>query len=136
MVRPIIKNQKFLAKKSVPATEADMKIGADLMDTFLAHKDECVGLAANMIGWLKRIIVVDAAFAPLLMYNPVIIEKEGQYIAEEGCLCLPGERKATRYAKITVAYQDHAFKPQKTTFTGYVAQTIQHEIDHCNGVLI
>lgn len=136
MVRPIIKHQGFLAKKSIPATEEDMKIGTDLMDTFLAHKEECVGLAANMIGWSKRIILVDANFAPLLMYNPVITKKEGPYETEEGCLCHEGERKIIRYEKITVTYQDHAFKPQKQTFTGYVAQIIQHEVDHCNGILI
>ena len=136
MVRPIIKNQGFLARKSLPATEKDMMIGADLLDTFLAHKDECVGLAANMIGWLKRIILVDASFAPLLMYNPVITKKEEPYETEEGCLCLEGERKTIRYNKITVMYQDHAFKPQKQTFTGYVAQIIQHEVDHCNGIVI
>ena len=136
MVRPIIKNEIFLAKKSAAATEADMEIGADLLDTFLAHKEDCVGLAANMIGWLKRIIIVDASFAPLLMYNPVITKKEGPYETEEGCLSLEGERKTIRYEKITVMYQDHAFKPQKQTFTGYVAQIIQHEVDHCNGIVI
>ena len=105
MVRPIIKSERFLAKKSLPATPADMHIGGDLMDTFRAHKEECVGLAANMIGWLKRVIVIDASFAPLLMYNPVIIKKEGPYETEEGCLCLEGERKTIRYQKITVTYQ-------------------------------
>ena len=136
MVRPIIKSERFLAKKSLPATPEDMHIGGDLMDTFRAHKDECVGLAANMIGWLKRVIVIDASFAPLLMYNPVITKKEGPYETEEGCLCLEGERKTIRYQKITVTYQDHAFKPQKQVFTGYVAQIIQHEVDHCNGIVI
>ena len=136
MVRPIIKHQGFLAKKCKPATEADKMIGADLMDTFLAHKEECVGLAANMIGWSRRIIVVDASFAPLLMYNPVITKKEGPYETEEGCLCLEGERKTIRYEKIELEYLDHAFKPQKHTFTGYVAQIIQHEVDHCNGIVI
>ena len=136
MVRPIIKSERFLAKKSLPATPADMHIGGDLMDTFRAHKEECVGLAANMIGWLKRVIVIDASFAPLLMYNPVITKKEGPYETEEGCLCLEGERKTIRYQKITVTYQDHAFKPRKQVFTGYVAQIIQHEVDHCNGIVI
>ena len=136
MVRPIIKNEKFLSRKSIPATTADAYIGGDLMDTFRAHKEECVGLAANMIGWLKRVIVVDAGFAPLLMYNPSIIKKEGPYETEEGCLCLEGERKTTRYQKITVTYMDHAFKPKKEEFSGYIAQIIQHEVDHCDGIII
>ena len=136
MVRSIVRHEGFLARKSTPATEADMNIGTDLMDTLLAHKDECVGLAANMIGWLKRIIVVDAGFAPILMYNPVLIKKEGPYETEEGCLSLDGERKTVRYEKITVTYRDHAFKLQTKQFSGYVAQIIQHEIDHCNGIVI
>ena len=136
MVRPIIKSQGFLAKKSVPATPDDKKIATDLLDTFLAHKDECVGMAANMIGWSKRIIIVDVGFAPLVMYNPVITKKEAPFETEEGCLCLEGERKVTRFARIEVEYQDHAFKPQKQTFTGFVAEIIQHEVDHCNGIVI
>ena len=136
MVRPIIKNKGFLAKKSAPATQDDARIAQDLLDTFLAHKDECVGMAANMIGWLKKIIVVDLGFALVIMYNPLILKKEGPYEAEEGCLCLEGEKKTTRYARIEVAYMDHAFRLQKQVFTGYNAQIIQHEIDHCNGIVI
>ncbi|MBQ7796230.1 MAG: peptide deformylase [Lachnospiraceae bacterium] len=136
MVRTIIRNKGFLARKSTRATEADAKIASDLMDTFLANKENCVGMAANMIGWLKNIIVVDAGFAPLVMYNPIITKKEGPYETEEGCLCHEGERKTIRYERITVMYQDHAFKPQKQTFSGYVAQIIQHEVDHCNGIVI
>ncbi len=136
MIRPIIKSQGFLAKKSAPATAADARIAQDLLDTFQAHRDECVGMAANMIGWLKKIIVVDLGFAPIIMYNPLILKKEGPYEVEEGCLCLEGERKTIRYARIEVAYMDHAFKLQKQVFTGYNAQIIQHEIDHCNGIVI
>ena len=136
MVRTIIRNKGFLARKSTRATEADAKIASDLMDTFLANKENCVGMAANMIGWLKNIIVVDAGFAPLVMYNPIITKKEGPYETEEGCLCHEGERKTIRYERITVMYQDHAFKPQKQTFSGYVAQIIQHEVAHCNGIVI
>jgi len=136
MVRPIVKNKGFLAKKSAPATQDDARIAQDLLDTFLAHKDECVGMAANMIGWLKKIIVVDLGFAPVIMYNPMILKKDGPFETEEGCLCHEGEKKVTRYAIIEVAYMDHAFKLQKKVFTGFNAQIIQHEIDHCNGVLI
>ena len=136
MVKQIVKNPLFLSRKSIPATEADLKIGTDLMDTFLAHREDCVGLAANMIGHLRRVILVDASFAPLVMYNPMITHKEGPYETEEGCLSLEGVRKTIRYEKITVTYQDHAFKPQTNTFTGYVAQIIQHEVDHCDGILI
>lgn len=136
MVRPIIKSKGFLAKKSVAATQDDARIAQDLLDTFQAHKDECVGMAANMIGWLKKIIVVDLGFAPIVMYNPLILKKEGPYETEEGCLCHEGEKKVTRYARIEVAYMDHSFKLQKQVFTGYNAQIIQHEVDHCNGILI
>lgn len=136
MVRPIIKNKSFLAKKSAPASKADAQIAQDLLDTFLAHKDECVGMAANMIGSLKRIIVVDLGFAPVIMYNPMIMKKDGKFDTEEGCLCLEGEQKVTRYAVIEVAYIDHAFKLQRKVFTGFNAQIIQHEIDHCNGIVI
>ena len=136
MVRPIIKNKSFLAKKSAPASKADAQIAQDLLDTFLAHKDECVGMAANMIGFLKRIIVVDLGFAPVIMYNPMIMKKDGKFDTEEGCLCLEGEQKVTRYAVIEVAYIDHAFKLQRKVFTGFNAQIIQHEIDHCNGIVI
>ena len=138
MVKPIIKSPAFLARKSVPATgsEQDKKIAADLVDTLLAHRDECVGMAANMIGWSKRIIVVDLGFAPIVMYNPVITVKEGPFETEEGCMCHEGEKKVTRYARIEVVYQDHAFQPKKQVFTGYVAEIIQHEVDHCDGILI
>ena len=98
MVRPIIKNKNFLARKSAPASQADARIAQDLLDTFLAHKDECAGMAANMIGYLKKIIIVDLGFAPVIMYNPMITKKEAPFETEEGCLCLEGEQKVTRYA--------------------------------------
>lgn len=136
MVRPIVKNINFLARKSTPATEADKHIAEDLLDTFLAHRDECVGMAANMIGKLKRIIIVDMGFAPIIMYNPVITVKEGPFDTEEGCLCHEGEKKVTRFARIEVEYLDHAFQPKKQVFTGFLAEIVQHEVDHCNGILI
>ena len=136
MVKQIVRDVFFLAQKSEPATKADLQVGRDLMDTLRANRERCVGMAANMIGWLKRIIVVDLGFAPVIMYNPLILKKEGPFETEEGCLCHEGEKKVTRYAVIEVAYMDHAFKLQKKVFTGFNAQIIQHEIDHCNGVLI
>ena len=136
MVRPIIKNQGFLARKSLPATEKDMMIGADLMDTFLAHKDECVGLAANMIGTSKCIIVFDDEGRYAEMFNPEIIAQSGAYETEEGCLSLDGERRCRRYTKIKVRWQSRDGKVKIKNFTGRTAQIIQHEMDHCEGKII
>jgi len=108
----------------------------DLLDTLKAHNDGCLGLAANMIGVKKRIIVVNTGFMNLAMINPVITNKIGPYDAEEGCLSLVGARKTTRYEQIEVAYEDQNFKKKKGKFNGWVAQIIQHEIDHCDGVII
>ena len=136
MIRPIIHDPLFLAQKSEPATEADRQIIPDLMDTLRANLDRCVGMAANMIGEKKRIIVFCNGPMQMIMINPVITAKTGEYEAEEGCLSLAGVRKAKRWQKITVKYQDQAFKQRTGTFEGFTAQIIQHEIDHCNGVLI
>ena len=136
MIRPIIHDPLFLAQKSEPATEADRQIITDLMDTLRANLDRCVGMAANMIGEKKRIIVFCNGPMQMIMINPVITAKTGEYEAEEGCLSLAGVRKAKRWQKITVKYQDQAFKQRTGTFEGFTAQIIQHEIDHCNGVLI
>ena len=136
MIRPIIHDSLFLAQKSEPATEADRQIITDLMDTLRANLDRCVGMAANMIGEKKRIIVFCNGPMQMIMINPVITAKTGEYEAEEGCLSLAGVRKAKRWQKITVKYQDQAFKQRTGTFEGFTAQIIQHEIDHCNGVLI
>lgn len=136
MIRPIIHDPLFLAQKSEPATEADRQIITDLMDTLRANLDRCVGMAANMIGEKKRIIVFCNGPMQIIMINPVITAKTGEYEAEEGCLSLAGVRKAKRWQKITVKYQDQAFKQRTGTFEGFTAQIIQHEIDHCNGVLI
>ena len=126
----------FLAMKSEPADEADRQTIDDLIDTLQAHRDHCVGMAANMIGMRKRIIVFRRGPMPMIMVNPQITAKSGPYDTEEGCLSLTGVRKTKRYKKITVKYQDQAFKQQTGTFEGFTAQIIQHEIDHCDGILI
>ena len=136
MVRPIIHDPLFLAQKSEPATEADRQIITDLMDTLRANLDRCVGMAANMIGERKRIIVFCSGPMQMVMVNPQIIAKSGEYETEEGCLSLAGVRKTKRYRKITVRYLDQAFHPRTGSFEGFTAQIIQHEIDHCDGILI
>ena len=136
MVQPICRDIIFLARKSEPATPEDLPIGQDLLDTLEAHRDGCVGMAANMIGRAKRIIVFLDGGAPTLMYNPEILKASEPYEAEEGCLSLDGTRKTTRYQKIKVRYQNEAFQTRLKSYTGWTAQIIQHEIDHCNGILI
>lgn len=136
MVKTIVKDIFFLNQKSELATIADKQVGVDLLDTLNAHEKECVGMAANMIGVKKNIIVVNIGFANLVMFNPRIIKKIKPYETEEGCLSLVGIRKTTRYEEITVEYEDMNFKKQKGTYLGFVAQIIQHEIDHCNGIVI
>ena len=136
MIQPIMKDVFFLQQKSEPATEADRQVIVDLLDTLRANAAGCVGMAANMIGVRKRIIVVNLGLMNLAMVNPEIVSKKRPYTAEEGCLSLVGVRKTTRYEEIEVAYLDQNFKPQKQKFTGWTAQIIQHEVDHCDGVLI
>ena len=136
MVQPICKDVIFLARKSEPATPEDILIGQDLLDTLNAHRDGCVGMAANMIGKAKRIIVFLDGDTPTVMYNPEVVKASEPYEAEEGCLSLNGTRKTTRYRKIKVRYQNAAFQTRLKSYTGWTAQIIQHEIDHCNGVLI
>ncbi len=136
MVKAIMKDVFFLSQKSEPATEADKQVGQDLLDTLQAHKHECVGMAANMIGVRKNIIVVDMGFMPLVMFNPVITRKSGKFEAEEGCLSLVGVRKTIRYKDITVEYEDMNFKKQKMNLSGWTAQIVQHECDHLKGVII
>ena len=137
MVRELVHDPILLARKSADATKEDLEIGRDLLDTLLAHREGCVGMAANMIGQLKRIIVFDNGGVPALMFNPEIIKASGEYEAEEGCLSLlGGPRKTKRYQKIKVRYQTEAFQTRLKTFEGWTAQIIQHEIDHCNGILI
>ena len=136
MIQPIMKDPIFLAQKSVPATKEDLQVAQDLLDTLTAHKDGCVGMAANMIGVSKRIIAFDNEGKYMVMFNPEIVKRSEPYEAEEGCLSLPGTRKAKRYRSIKVQYQNDQFQTRFKSFTGWTAQIIQHEIDHCNGVLI
>ena len=137
MIRPIMKDPIFLAQKSADASPEDADIGRDLLDTLAHHADGCVGMAANMIGRAKRIIVFTGDDGKnVLMYNPEILRASGRYEAEEGCLSLNGTRKALRWKSIKVSYLNEEFRPQIKTFSGFTAQIIQHEIDHCMGVLI
>ena len=136
MIRQIVHDPLFLAVKSDQATEADRPVITDLLDTLRANLDRCVGMAANMIGIRKRIIVFCNEPLLMIMINPQITAKSGEYEAEEGCLSLEGTRKTKRYRKITVRYQDQLFRQRVGTFEGFTAQIIQHEIDHCDGVLI
>ena len=137
MIKELIHDPIFLAQKSETATEADLETAQDLLDTLTAHKDNCVGMAANMIGVRKNIICFDNEGKYLTMFNPQIIKFSGEYETEEGCLSLlGGPRKTKRYKKIKVQYQNDEFKVRIKTFEGWSAQIIQHEIDHCNGVLI
>ena len=136
MVQEIMKDEAFLAQKSSPASQEDLPIARDLLDTLTAHKDGCVGMAANMIGMNKRVIVFDNEGTYMVMFNPEIVKKSGPYQAEEGCLSLSGVRKAKRWKSIKVQYQNEKFQTRFKTFIGWTAQIIQHEIDHCEGVLI
>ena len=136
MVREIMRDEAFLSQKAEPATLEDLPVAQDLLDTLTAHKDGCVGMAANMIGVCKRIIVFDNEGKYTVMFNPEIIKKSGSYEAEEGCLSLTGIRKAKRWQSIKVQYQNEQFQTRFKTFTGWTAQIIQHEIDHCEGLLI
>ena len=136
MIQPIMKDPIFLAQKSAPATKEDLQVAQDLLDTLTAHKDGCVGMAANMIGVSKRIIAFDNGGKYMVMFNPEIVKRSEPYEAEEGCLSLPGTRKTKRYRSIKVRYQNGQLQTRFKTFTGWTAQIIQHEIDHCNGVLI
>ena len=136
MVRDIIHDPVFLSQKSAEATETDLAIAEDLLDTLNAHLDHCVGLAANMIGRRKRIIAFCNGPFLVAMLNPAIISQSGEYETEEGCLSLEGKRKTKRYASITVTWQDVKIKKHTGTLTGLPAQIVQHEIDHCNGILI
>ena len=136
MIKSIVRDVFFLSQKSVPATKADVQVAIDLQDTLRANKGRCVGLAANMIGVKKNIIIVDLGFAPLVMFNPVITKKSEPYETEEGCLSLDGLRKTTRYEKITVEYYDMQWKKQSLNLQGYAAQICQHECDHLEGIII
>ena len=136
MIRDICKDEMFLAQKAEPATSDDMQVAADLLETLQHHKDGCVGMAANMIGVNKRIIAFDNEGTYMVMFNPEIIKKAEPYDAEEGCLSLIGTRPAKRWKSIKVRWQNEKFQERVKTFTGWTAQIIQHEIDHCEGNII
>ena len=136
MIREIVKDPIFLAQKSIPATKEDIAIAQDLRDTLEAHREGCVGMAANMIGVAKRIIIFDNDGSDMVMFNPEIIKSSGQYDTEEGCLSLDGVRPVKRFQSIKVKYQNEKFQNRIKTYHGWTAQIIQHEIDHCNGILI
>ena len=136
MTRELCKDELFLARKAAPATPDDLGVAQDLLDTLIAHEDGCVGMAANMIGVAKRIIAFDNEGAYQVMFNPVILKKASPYEAEEGCLSLSGTRKAKRYQTIKVQWQNEKFQTRVKTFTGWTAQIIQHEVDHCEGIII
>ena len=136
MIKPIVKDVFFLGQKSDPATKQDLSVGQDLQDTLVANQDRCVGMAANMIGVRKRIIIVNIGIMNLVMYNPVILKKDTPYETEEGCLSLEGVRKTTRYQNIEVEYLDGSWKTHRQKFSGWTAQIILHEMDHLEGVII
>lgn len=136
MVKSIIRDAFFLSQKSVNATKEDRSIGQDLRDTLSANSNRCVGMAANMIGYKKRIIIVNIGPADIVMYNPVITKKSGEYEPFEGCLSLDGVRKAKRFKNIEVEYLDDSWKLCRKSFSGYIAQIVQHECDHLEGILI
>lgn len=136
MIREICKDEVFLAQKADPATADDLATAQDLLDTLAAHKDGCVGMAANMIGVNKRIIAFENDGEYMVMFNPVIVRQSGVYDAEEGCLSLSGTRKTKRYQTIKVQWQNEKFQTRIKNFTGWTAEIIQHEIDHCEGIII
>lgn len=136
MIREIMRDVTFLSLKSEPATKDDLPAAADLLDTLKAHKDGCVGMAANMIGVNRRMIAFENEGEYMVMFNPEIIKRSGPYMAEEGCLSLTGTRQVKRWRTIKVQYQTEQFQTRFKTFTGWTAEIIQHEIDHCDGIII
>ena len=136
MVKQIVRDQMFLSQKSSPMTTMDAGIIADMQDTLAANQARCVGMAGNMIGYKKRIIIVSMGFANVVMLNPVLLSKAGAYETEEGCLSLDGTRKVTRYRDIEVEFQDASFAKKRMKFNGYIAQILLHEMDHREGRII
>ncbi len=136
MIRDICKDETFLSQKAEPATPDDLPIAADLLETLEYHKNGCVGMAANMIGVNKRIIAFDNEGTYMVMFNPELVKKSSPYDAEEGCLSLTGTRPAKRWQSIKVRWQNEQFQVRLKTFTGWTAQIIQHELDHCEGIII
>ena len=136
MIRDICRDETFLAQRAERAGLEDLETARDLLDTLAAHKESCVGMAANMIGVNKRIIAFDNEGEYMVMLNPVIVKQSGPYETEEGCLSLTGRRKTKRFQTIKVQWQNEKFQTRLKTFTGWTAEIIQHEIDHCDGILI
>ena len=136
MVKPIMRDLFFLRQKAEKATKGDFPVAIDLLDTLKAHEDGCVGMAANMIGIKKRVIIVNIGLVDVVMFNPVIVSKRDMYETEEGCLSLDGVRKTTRYQEIEVEYYDFKWKKQRQKLSGWTAQICQHEIDHLSGKII
>ena len=136
MIREICRDETFLSQKAAPAAPDDLATAQDLLDTLAAHKDGCVGMAANMIGVCKRIIAFDNEGTYMVMFNPVVVRQSGPYEAQEGCLSLTGVRKTKRFQTVKVQWQNEKFQTRLKTFTGWTAEIIQHEIDHCEGILI
>ena len=136
MIREICKDEAFLSQAAEAATQDDVQTASDLLETLEHHKSGCVGMAANMIGVNKRIIAFDNGGSYMVMFNPEIIKKSEPYTAEEGCLSLSGTRRTTRWRSIKVRWQNERFQERIKTFTGWTAQIIQHEIDHCSGIII
>ena len=136
MIRPVVRDVFFLRQKSEPATREDLGVGRDLQDTLRANRDRCAGMAANMIGVKKRIIIVNAGFADVVMVNPVLLAKDTPYEAEEGCLSLDGTRRVRRFQNIEIEYRDEAWQKRRQRYSGWIAQIIQHEMDHLEGVII
>ena len=136
MIREICRDETFLAQKAAPATADDLATAQDLLDTLTAHKDSCVGMAAHLIGVCKRIIAFANGGTYMVMFNPVIVRQSGPYETQEGCLSLSGVRKTKRFQTVKVQWQNEKFQTRLKTFTGWTAEIIQHEIDHCEGILI
>ena len=136
MIKPIVKDIFFLRRKAETATSEDIQVGIDLQDTLRANREACVGMAANMIGVNKRVIIVNMGFVDVVMFNPVLIKEDTPYETEEGCLSLTGVRKTTRYENIEVEYLDMNWKKQRQKLSGWTAQICQHELDHLEGIII
>lgn len=136
MIKPIVKDIFFLRRKAETAMREDIQVGIDLQDTLRANREACVGMAANMIGVNKRVIIVNMGFVDVVMFNPVLIKKDTPYETEEGCLSLTGVRKTTRYENIEVEYLDMNWKKQRQKLSGWTAQICQHELDHLEGIII
>ena len=136
MIQPVMKDMLFLSQKSESASRKDLSVGRDLQDTLKANREACVGMAANMIGIKKRVIIVNMGEIDVVMFNPVLLKKDTPYEAEEGCLSLEGVRPTTRYQNIEVEYQDMQWKKRRVQLSGWTAQIVQHELDHLEGIII